>query len=122
VFCRVSGRAYGSLQPNLRAQEGLKSAAVAGVIGFGFQALDDWGNPYLTGGQKFGRALLSAGTAFTATYIGAAIGSAIPIPIVGTATGAVLGFGLGVAFELCANPLLFEWFGLVPKRHLVPLP
>ena len=109
---------YGELYP-LRAV--LKTASAAFVIGAGFQAYEDWGNPYLTRDQKIRRMVISGGVSFTSAGIGALVGTAIGGPV-GTVVGAGFGFGIGLLAELKLTPRIFERSGDIPKRHLAPLP
>lgn len=110
---------YGDL---FSREANLKSAGYAGAISFGIQLHDDWDNPQLSGGQKFWRAGTSGVTAFAAAYAGGGIGTAlIPVPVVGTVAGMLIGLGLATVAELGVNPPLFELFGLTPKYHRVPL-
>jgi hypothetical protein len=126
----IENGTYGTLNPWWKTT--IKSAGVAGLISFGFQMYDDWGNPYLTGGQKIRRSLISTligstatatggVTAWGLTKLGAALGTTIE-PGLGTAVGAVVGFGVGLWGELWLAPQIFEGTGNSPERHLSPLP
>lgn len=81
----------------------LRGAGVAGaVIGGGFAVYDNFSayqNGEITGAQFTGRvageAVTSAGAGVAGAYVGAVVGSFIPIPVVGTLAGAAIGFGVG---------------------------
>lgn len=115
---------YGSFNPWWKT--GLKAGGAAFLISASFQLYDDWDNPYLTPWQKVRRTVWSGGVSFVSTLAGASVGAvagtATGVPIVGTVVGAVAGFGFGLLAELQVTPVIFEWAGDIPERHLAPLP
>ncbi|MCP4363108.1 MAG: hypothetical protein GY796_34335 [Chloroflexi bacterium] len=117
---------YGVLFKNRALWAG---STFSGIIGGALQVYDDWDNPYLTGGQKTSRAIISTGISFTAAYAGAKIGAVIGTAIepgggtaIGTVAGAIIGFSLGLVGEMWGTPRIFELTGDVPERRLAPLP
>lgn len=89
-------------------------------IGAGFQLYEDWGNPYLTTGQKIGRATVSglggAGSALLTGLVfgcGSSLPCAVAAGIIGGVTWAI--FGQPLVFEV-VFPEFFE-----PVRNLEPL-
>ncbi|MCC9693958.1 hypothetical protein HK253_06000 [Streptococcus agalactiae] len=80
---------------------GIKGAAKSvGYLG-GTMAVLDGVTTYMDRKEKYGNTsaaidgVAHTGTAVGAMYAGAAIGSAIPIPVVGTLVGALAGYAIG---------------------------
>ncbi|RMH45255.1 MAG: hypothetical protein D6694_04950, partial [Gammaproteobacteria bacterium] len=93
------------------------SSAASGLFSAGFQYLNDYNNPYLTGEQKLRRAGISGFVGFGAAIVGGGVGFLYGGPV-----GLVVGFGLGIAGDLWVSPTIFEHItGDVPKRNLAPL-
>jgi RHS repeat-associated protein len=78
----------------------------------GFQLLQDWGNPYLTPGQKWERAAWAGGFGVLAGGVGLLIGGP-------------LGTGVGIALEVLLwpkiEPVVHRERGLNEQMHLQPL-
>jgi hypothetical protein len=92
----------------------------AGVLSFGIQLYGDYGNPYLTPGQKVARA-------FTSGFLGGAAtvgGLGIEILLVGSAggpVGIIAAVPIAIILELWVAPRIFEAIGAVEQRNLAPL-
>ena len=87
-------------------------------IGAGFQYWTDYQNPYLTEGQKLGRAAISG--------VSEGLGALIVTAAVCGSTGGVgcvviAGVSGGFAGGAFARSIVFPFFGLQPERHLQEL-
>ena len=78
------------------------TTAASGLISFGVQGYLDYGDPFLTPGQKFRRSLVSGLTSSGAALTGGIAGFYFGGPI-----GFGVGLGLGIASDLWLSPLIF---------------
>ena len=92
------------------------TTAASGLISFGVQGYLDYGDPFLTPGQKFDRAFTSGFIGAIAAGAGGAVALAFGGPI-----GLGVGFGLGLVGELWLAPRVFEARGSIPERRLQSL-
>lgn len=96
------------------AAEFLEGGGVGFFFDAGWQAAQDWDNPYLTGGQKFWRAGVSGVVGFVAGIGVAAVVGTGPV-------GFVVALGVGWFIEAPISNMIFESVGLIPTRNLRPL-
>lgn len=96
------------------AGEALAGGAVGFVFDAGWQAVQDWGNPYLTPWQKGQRAFITGGVGFIAGIGVVALVGTGPIGF----SGALI---VGWLVEAPINNWIFQSFRLVPTRNLAPL-
>lgn len=96
-----TGLDFSKKAPKLTVKGAFKSVGILGGVG----AVLDGGTTYLERKDKYGKVSAAidgvghSATSIGAIYAGAAIGSAIPIPILGTITGAVAGAIAGNLFS-----------------------
>ncbi len=97
----------------------LGKALDGGVIGFGFDAAwqfaQDWGNPYLTPGQKVGRAIVSGSVGFVA---GIGVVALVGTGPVGFAGALLVGWFVEAPVS---EHIIFPFLGLTPTRNLARL-
>jgi hypothetical protein len=94
---------------------GLTTGA-SGIFSFGFQYLSDYGNPYLTGGQRLRRATISGFVGTSAALTGGIVGFYLGGPV-----GFGVGLVIGIVGDLWLAPLIFEFRGDIPHRNVAPL-
>jgi hypothetical protein len=126
VTARLVARDIGYTVDDLATQAAARRLAntlgvgVAGILSAGFQYAGDYGNPYLTGQQKFYR----AGASGLLGVAAAAGGLGVEVLVVGSAggpVGIIVAIPVAVFLDQVVAPIIFEVAGAVEQRHLVPL-
>jgi len=93
----------------------LLDAGVGFGIDVGYQALLDANNPYLTGEQKFKRAVYGQGSGSLVSFF---VGGYL----IGGPVGIAVGIGISIAWDIWAAPWIYEnILDSVPERRLSPL-
>lgn len=110
---QAAGRLSSSIE-EFKVGEALDGGTIGFFFDAGWQVAQDWGNPYLTPGQKIGRGIVAGGVGFVAGLGVAAIVGTGPI-------GFGVAVGVGWLFEAPASQWIFESFGWIPSRNLAPI-